>query len=42
VRPAGLPGQPFDAAHQLGSLDALYDLATAEGIVIPAEIKTAC
>jgi hypothetical protein len=28
--------------HQLTSLDALYNLATAENIVIPAEIKTAC
>ena len=28
--------------HQLTSLDALYNLAAAENIVIPAEIKTAC
>jgi hypothetical protein len=28
--------------HQLASLDALYSLATAEGIVIPSVIKTAC
>ena len=28
--------------HQLTSLDDLYGLATAEGIVIPSEISTAC
>ena len=28
--------------HRLTSLDALYNLAAAENIVIPAEIKTAC
>ncbi len=28
--------------RQLASLDALYSLATAEGIVIPSKIKTAC
>ena len=28
--------------HKLTSLDALYSLATAEGIVIPSVIKTAC
>ena len=28
--------------HRLASLDDLYSLANAEGIVIPSEIKTAC
>jgi hypothetical protein len=28
--------------HRLASLDALYSLATAESIVIPSKIKTAC
>ena len=28
--------------HRLASLDGLYSLATAESIVIPSKIKTAC
>jgi hypothetical protein len=28
--------------HQLTSLDDLYRLAAAEGIIIPSEINTAC
>jgi len=37
---AGHPIQP--GPHRLASLDDLYNLAAAEGITMPPEIKTAC
>jgi len=37
---AGYTIQP--GPHRLTSLDDLYSLATAEGITVPSEIKTAC
>jgi len=40
LQQAGYTIQP--GPHQLASLNALHDLATAEGIVISSEIKTAC